>query len=394
MYSLNHLIQDLLQSSVTTNPLPRKEIWASDLGKPFVDRYLEMKGYPYTNPSTGSGLHNFVIGKSIEEGYIKTLKMCMLPGESQLKVVTQRKNCLPVSGRPDLVIEIKDWDEIENKVIDSIDQEMKKIEETKTEDVMVYDFDAKIVGTQKYPLKSATNKIIEKRQSLLNLLAMWKLKYPGGFPKRTFEIKSIALAAMKFNKTKGLTNAYPHYVLQLYHYMIGMDLDEGTLIFVVKDMGKNAGWCEEVVIKRNQEWEDKYWNDIQGFSKFYLNGTEPPKENIIVDGKKNWRVTYSRYFDRLYKKEVDAHDLINPPVIKKTRKAIEMVSEPAPKEEVIKGAHRVITPNPPPDPVGGNWGTAVPTPVKPSKKPGTPLPVGQSDSLDPFMKKLLSKPKS
>lgn len=32
-----------------------------------------------------------------------------------------------------------------------------------------------------------------------------------------------------------------------------------------------------------------------------------------------------------------------------------------PDSDVIKGSYQVITPNPPPDPVGGNWGTATPS---------------------------------
>lgn len=33
-----------------------------------------------------------------------------------------------------------------------------------------------------------------------------------------------------------------------------------------------------------------------------------------------------------------------------------------PDSNVIKGGYQVITPNPPPDPSGGSWGTAVPSP--------------------------------
>lgn len=279
MFGLQFLIQDLLESATTLTPEPRSEIWASDLGKPYLDRWLSMKGFPYTNPATGESLQNFLIGSAIEQGFVNLLRICMIPTASgnngnENRVKVELPGCLPVVGRPDLIVEVKSWKEVEDRVDEYLKSE--KPERQK-----------------------------QKKLRLLKLLDYWKAEYPDGLPKTVFEIKSISSRALAYNKNRGLLEAYPHYKLQLYTYIKAMELDEGRIIFIAKDYGKNGGVIHEYVIKRSEEMDQAFEKDVREFSHYFLNNERPPFEEIVKDGRINWRARFSSYYDLLYKDKVE-----------------------------------------------------------------------------------------
>jgi hypothetical protein len=274
-WNLKDLLADLLGTTVEFEPEPRAEIWASDLGKPYVDRWLQMKGVPYSNPSTGQSLMAFFLGKQIELGVGQMLKRCGLGYRSQERLTVQYPGCLPVVGRPDLVVELTDWREI-----------------GATADAMQEDAPAEHPRTA------------EQRQALTELLAVWQQRYPEGLPLTVFEVKSLNSYAFKYHRgQEGLSNAYPHHKLQLYTYLRGLGLTEGHLLYVARD----TGWMEEVVVRVTDELEQAWQHDVEIMSYYYYGDERPPLEPAQIDGKENWRVKYSRYKDYLQQAQEVPH---------------------------------------------------------------------------------------
>jgi len=271
-WNIKDLVTDLIGYTAETVPTPREVIWASDLGKPWIDRWHSMKGTPYSNPADSKGLFAFFLGKQIEKGLTDMLKTCEIAYNSQDKVEIKAEGCLPVVGRPDIYLEVKDWD----KIIDGVDKAISELE-------------------------SGEQKAKDKKTALKGLLQNWKTKYPQGLPKTVFEVKSINSYAFKYHKgTDGLSNAYPHHRLQLYTYLKGLGLNEGHLVYIAKD----TGWVEEVVIRTSSTLDKEWMDDVRGFSQLWFANKTPELEPTMVGGKANWQVNYSRYKDLLYKNEV------------------------------------------------------------------------------------------
>ena len=276
MFSLQKLLQEGLNSVVTLKPEPRNEIWVSDVGKPFIDRYLSMKGVPYSNPSDGNSLQNFIIGSGIEKAYIDQVKLCMIPEVETKKIRIEIPGCLPVSGRSDLLLNVSNWQEVK----DRIDKYLE---------------DAEIPELRKI-----------KKLRLLKIVEHWEKQFPNGIPKSVYEIKSINSWALKYHKTdEALLAAYPHYVMQLVGYMIGHKLKEGGLIFIAKDAGKNYGHIKEIHVQLTPELENKFIDDVKRFSQYFLSNQQPPPEPLLVNGKLNWKVRYSAYYNQIYKAGAD-----------------------------------------------------------------------------------------
>jgi hypothetical protein len=267
-WNLKCLLGDLIGATAEFAPEARAEIWASDLGKPFVDRWLQMKGVPYSNPASGQDLMTFYLGKQIELGFAQMLTRCGVAFRSQERLAIQLADCLPVVGRPDLVLEVKDWQQV---------------------------WDA-CEGRLSDP-GMETGETTAPRQAIQRLLATWQARCPEGLPPMAFEIKSLNSQAFKYHRGNGgLSSAYPHHRLQLYTYLHALKLEEGHLLYVARD----TGWIEEVVVRATEDLEERWLEDVATMSRYYLADERPPLEPVLVDGRGNWRVNYSRYKDYLY----------------------------------------------------------------------------------------------
>ncbi len=265
-WNIRDLLGDLMGATAEVKPEARAEIWASDLGKPYVDRWLQMKGVPYSNPPTGKDLVTFFLGKQIELGIEQMLTRCGIAFKTQDRLTVRAKDCLPVVGRPDIVIEVTNWQE----VVAAVDEHL---------------------GGQ------VTRHADAQQQALQGLLAMWQKRCPEGLLPTVFEVKSLNSAAFKYHRGQdGLSNAYPHHRLQLYTYMRSLQMAEGHLVYVARD----TGWIEEVVVRPTEELEQAWLHDVETMSRFYRSEQRPPLEPLKVEGKDNWRVNYSRYKDYLY----------------------------------------------------------------------------------------------
>lgn len=261
-WSINYLINDFLGGGASLKPEPREEIWASDLGKPLFDTYHKMKGTPYTNPTNGKGMVTFLLGKAIEQGVYNILKDIGMAYESQDRIKIQTEGNLPVVGRPDLVIHVTNWDVVRA----DIDRLNKR--------------DYRVEGLKK-------------------IVDQYAEQYPDGLKKTPFEIKSINSMALRYNKVKGMAQAYPYHHLQLYTYMRSMDIDEGHLLYIAKD----TGYMEEVIVRKTPELEASWLEEVTKISNCFREG-EPIPPPIQVDGKSNWVVEYSPYKEMIFQKTI------------------------------------------------------------------------------------------
>lgn len=265
-WNIKDLLGDLMGATVEIKPEARAEIWASDLGKPYVDRWLQMKGVPYSNPPTGKDLVTFFLGKQIELGIEQMLTRCGIAFKTQDRLTIRPKDCLPVVGRPDIVVKVANWQEV-------------------------------MAGVDEHLTEQGAGRSEVQLQALKGLLALWQKRCPEGLLPTVFEVKSLNSAAFKYHRGQdGLSNAYPHHRLQLYTYMRSLGLAEGHLVYVARD----TGWIEEVVVRPTEELEQAWLHDVETMSRYYLSEQRPPLEPLKVDGKDNWRVSYSRYKDYLY----------------------------------------------------------------------------------------------
>ena len=273
-WSIDALLSDFMNFTSETDPKERAEIWASDIGKSFLDRYLSMKAHPYSNPIDGKTLMTFFLGKQIELGLTEMLKTCNLTFQAQDRLEINVPGCLPVVGRPDLLMEVSDWD----IVIKNIDNNIKEILAENLDDA---------------------ERQVKKKNVLKKIVEEWRIKYPNGLEKTPFEIKTINTNAFNyFCKSKdGFKNANPHYQMQLYTYMRYYNSDKGRLVYV----SKNDGKIVEVVIHKTAEIERKWLEDIKTMSYYYYNSITPPCEQFKIGKKDNWKIAYSRYKDYLHK---------------------------------------------------------------------------------------------
>ena len=269
-WNLKDLVSDLMGATAETKPEPRAEIWASDLGKPHIDRWLQMKGVPYSNPPTGESLMTYFLGKQIELGIGQMLTRCGVAFHSQERLTVQVEGCLPVVGRPDLIVAVPDWQDL-----------LAMLSKGREDD-------------------PSDGHAATERQTLLRLLTTWQEQRPEGLPRTVFEVKSLNSYAFKYHRgQEGVSNAYPHHRLQLYTYLRSLGLSEGHLIYVARD----TGWIEELVVRPTEELEQEWRKDVEQMSTYYLEDRRPPLEPLKVNGKDNWRVSYSRYRDYLYREE-------------------------------------------------------------------------------------------
>ncbi len=272
-WNVRDLLADLMAARAQASPEPREVIWASDLGKPYVDRWLQMKGVPYSNPPSGQELMTYYLGWQIEVGIEEMLLTCGLATRSQQVVKVHLEGYLPVVGRADLILEVKDWEAI-----------LARLEEGSAEDT------------------SIPPRELARREGLRRILTDWQARSPQGLGATVFEVKSLNSAAFKYHRgSDGLSSAYPHHRLQLYTYLRGLGLGEGHLLYVARD----TGWMEEVVVRPNEELERDWLSDVDTMSRYYLSDERPPLEPLKVEGRENWRVTHSRYKDYLYQ---EVHD--------------------------------------------------------------------------------------
>lgn len=277
-WNLSNLVKDLITYN-QSDPSPRNEIWASDLGKMKLETYLKMKGMKYTNPADGNGMFNFFMGKAIENGLTQMLTDCGIAHSTQERIEIKLPGCLTVVGKPDVLLEVTDWEETIKQIkITSDDGNEERLE--------------------------------AKKKKLIELVRGWQKKYPDGLPKTAFEIKSVSDWGFQNAQRIGWKQAYHHYFLQAYTYLYGLGLNEVHLLFISKG---SKMLTEEIVILKNEEAEQEWMAEIKEISDNFNKDTEPaPPALITVNGwgkeAINWQIGWSSYKNYILKKYYPDYD--------------------------------------------------------------------------------------
>lgn len=271
---------------VVSDNTPKRELkvrsyaYASELGKPVVDRWLSMRGVAPTNDFTNRTLRVFDTGKIIEYAVMRALSLAGVLNRNQSELELPATGfTIPVRGRLDATIGgFVDWDDAMRRAEDNIN--------------------AFRLGDDDGYLQDRAATIIEGLRAA----------FPKGMPDEiVLEVKSIN--SMAFHNSRGNRDengffvGYPHHKLQLYAYLLMTRLQQGIVLYVSKD----DMVTEEVSVHQSDTAvANMFWDDLYVISTASLSNERPELEPEIVynSGKGkfevNWAVGRSRYLTYLY----------------------------------------------------------------------------------------------
>lgn len=252
----------ILETRKGRETVARDRLWASDLGKSYIDVWLALKGEKPSNDFTMTALRKFEAGNIWE----KILEVVLIKAgvllESQEYVLHEMTGCLPVAGRLDFLAGGK----IDKK------KALERLEE----------------------FSWLPDNILFAAKKIIEGLAGRELK------KVVLEIKSVS--SFMFDKYERSGKANPNHRLQLMHYLLGKGLDEGHIVYICKDDARLL----EVGVFNPSFVKDEYEKYVVEISKYYHLNKLPPKEKEIVFDDEwgrfaiNWKVIYSPYLTKVY----------------------------------------------------------------------------------------------
>lgn len=249
-WSIQTVWNEVLSMANERELKPRREIWASEIGRDYYERYLKMQGVPPPLSYPNRVQRIFAAGDFFERivGYIFIVSG-LLKADNEKKVIKGETDTLDVGVRPDYVAGgLPDWQKVKQEI----------------ETNPMFNFMPKV-------------KTIAER-----LVSQLREKYPNGLRNLVYEIKSIN-SQVFWSKKDYLKEAYPHHVLQLYTGMKAYGFQEGRLLYVSKDDLTVA----EFPIFASEELEDRWQQDVKEMSSYILASEPPPKpENVVFDSRK------------------------------------------------------------------------------------------------------------
>ena len=246
--------------------MPRRKIWASEMGGSYVDRFLKMTAVTPSNPPNFRSLRKFEAGNIWETivGYV--LDRAGILQRRQEWLSYQYPNLLPVTGKLDFVAGGKpDYD----KAIDTINREFKWLPEF---------------------ISRATR----------NIVSGLKEQFPDGLSHIILEIKSCS--SFMFERYEKQNTASLQHKMQLFHYLKATGMEEGHIVYISKDDARLL----EIAILNPSVIEETYHNDIKIMTEYLTNNEPPPLEkpivldNLLGNFSANWKVGYSSYLTMLY----------------------------------------------------------------------------------------------
>lgn len=287
-WSLSQVWNDLITEE--RKPEKRSFIRASEIGGPFLDRYLRMKGVPITNPFDARILRVFDSGHVFEEKVVTRIFRdlgILIKNQGELKL--EKKGLLPVIGHHDPMVggninltKVKQM--LSNTWATKLQKKFKKgsIEWNKLEDAKTPEWEA--------------NRTLRLAQAL-------KKAYPKGLRPLVTEIKTVNSRAFWAKKNQdpktGFFKGYAHHKLQLWTYLNAGNYPEGRFFYISKD---DLTLMEASLYKDDKDIEAKWNDDISKMTHYYKHNIEPGAEpNIIYNDEKqkfepNWRIRGSAYF--------------------------------------------------------------------------------------------------
>lgn len=243
----------------------RRNIWASEIGGAYIDRYLKMNAVAPSNPPNARSLRKFQAADIWEWVVGFVLKRAGILIDSQEKLHYQYPGLLEVTGKLDhLAGGQPDWGKARSEV--------------------------SLIG---FPpiIENASVAIIEQLSERF-----------GGEPLKTIVLEVKSLGSFVFERYEVTQKADPRHRGQQFHYLKAKDLPEGHLVYICRDDCRIV----EVGIFNPSDAEDDYRNDIKAMTYFIEQEERPPLQSeILFDDltfrfRTNWHVEYSSYLTVLY----------------------------------------------------------------------------------------------
>jgi len=248
----------------------RSNMWASELGGSYIDRYLKMTGEEPTNPPNARSLRKFEAGNLMEwvVGLVLKRAGILLDAQEWLSFQYNDPTLLEVTGKLDYLAGGRpDWEKGKNEI----------------KELGLPDFFDRTI-----------NALIKHFESSA-------IFYPDGIKQIVLEIKSCSSFMFDYYERTRKPNS--NHSLQTFHYLKAKNLDEGHIVYICKD---DLRIIEFGVFLTDPSAEDAYRSDIAKMTDYFTKRELPPKEDLILFDKdtgrftKNWKVEYSNYLEKLY----------------------------------------------------------------------------------------------
>jgi hypothetical protein len=262
---------------------PREILFASELGKSFIDIWYSLKGEEPSNDFSETTLRKFDAGIIWEKVLETIYKRMGILIETQKSLKLEMKGCLPVWGRLDFIVGGK------------LDKEKGSANLEEVKDLLPENV-------------FETSKLIIKQ-------------LPEELKKSVLEIKSISSFMFDKYSTGGQPNN--NHRIQLATYLKCLNMDEGHILYISKD---DARLLELGVFNPSSATEELE-RFVKEFSNYWFNNIEPPKEKEIIFDEEwgrfslNWKVVYSQYLTKIYgyKDRTEVENIFKPLVEKWNR---------------------------------------------------------------------------
>lgn len=282
---------------------PRDYLWATDLGKSYIDVFYALKGEEPSNPFSMTALRKFDAGIIWENIVGVILKRIGVLKENQGWVSYQMPRCLKITGKYDFLAGGK------------IDKEKAIFELEKIKELL-------------------PSNVYEASKTIIENLSKQELK------EIILEIKTVS--SFMFDKYETSGQANHNHRLQLLHYLLAEKKDEGHIIYISKDDARMI----EVGVLNPSFVNNDYEKWVKEMSEYYLKNQEPPKEREIVFDEEwgkfslNWYVMYSPYLTKIYGyRDQEEVRRIFEPLISKWNRVLGRVKN---KKEITKNNLDVI----------------------------------------------------
>ena len=246
-------------------PRVRENIWASEIGGAYIDRYLKMNGVAPSNPPNTRSLQKFQAADIWEWIVGFVLKRAGILIDSQEKLHYQYPGLLEVTGKLDhLAGGQPDWEKAR----------------------------AEVSGIG-FPTIIETASL-----AIINQLS----ERFGNEPLRVIVLEVKSLGSFVFERYQVTQKADPRHRGQQFHYLKAKDLPEGHLVYICRDDCRIV----EVGIFNPSDAEQDYKSDIEQMTHFIRNQERPPLQpEVLFDDltfkfRTNWHVEYSSFLTMLY----------------------------------------------------------------------------------------------
>lgn len=253
VWSFDMVWNKSLEQPQERETVARDYLWASELGKTYLDVYLRMNGIVPTNPPNARSLRKFEAGNLWESIVEVILMRAGIMQASQERVEHTYEGMLRVSGKIDFIAG-------------------GKIDRNQSKDYV-----------NQLPLPENSMRAIE------NIIDYLAINYPEGLEPRALEIKSVSSHMM--NAIEITERALKIHRLQAYHYTKHPDITRADVVYICRD---DCRMKSIPVIGETEAIETEYREWIETMSGYYQRKEEPPKASPVVFDADQGKFTIER----------------------------------------------------------------------------------------------------